>query len=304
MVSGLTTLAQRIQGAYSLVVLAAEGIYATRDVYGFRPLILGRDATRFAVSSESRALQNMDMDIVRDVCPGEIVLINDKGFQTLRQLPSPRKAHCAFEWAYTASIDSFMDGLYVQEARNRLDAVSPGGTWTKGIRRRTLWPRCPCRVSAMPSATTINPRSVTKRFFSITAMPTGSTPNRAACAGTHGQTEIIRAQYSVEGKRIIICDDSIVRGTQIRTSSRSEKKRGPKRCMSVSPAHLYSIPAISAFQHGRWRNWWPGSVSPQGNIQGLDDLRCLESWVAGRLMPISVKYNSIVRLCRRIGHPA
>jgi len=92
-VSGISALSEKIKGSYSLVVLTREGIYASRDIYGFRPLILGGNSESYAVSSESRAMQNMDMEIFRDVAPGEIVLINAKGFQTVKQLDSPRKAH-------------------------------------------------------------------------------------------------------------------------------------------------------------------------------------------------------------------
>ena len=66
-VSGISALSKKIKGSYSLVVLAREGIYASRDIYGFRPLILGGDSERYVVSSESRVMQNMDMEIFRDV---------------------------------------------------------------------------------------------------------------------------------------------------------------------------------------------------------------------------------------------
>jgi len=119
-VAGISMLAKKIEGAYSLVVLAENGIYAARDVYGFRPLMLGEGSGAYLVSSESRAVQNMGISRLRDVRPGEIVLITRKGFETKKQLEGPRRAHCAFEWAYTASMDSKIDGLYVQEARNNL----------------------------------------------------------------------------------------------------------------------------------------------------------------------------------------
>jgi amidophosphoribosyltransferase len=122
-VAGIADLAAKIKGAYSLVVLTREGIYAARDVYGFRPLILGQSPGKYAVSSESRALQNLDFDVVRDIRPGEIVLVNESGFTTVQQLASPRVAHCAFEWAYTASIDSIIDGLAVLAARQNLGAA-------------------------------------------------------------------------------------------------------------------------------------------------------------------------------------
>jgi len=121
-VEGISTLAHKIKGAYTLVVLTKDGIYAARDIYGFRPLILGQGPGRYIVSSESRAIQNLELEVVRDVRPGEIILINDQGLTSCKQLDSPRRAHCAFEWAYTSSIDSVMEGRYVLEARNNLGA--------------------------------------------------------------------------------------------------------------------------------------------------------------------------------------
>ena len=183
MVAGIAALAERIKGAYTLLVLAAEGIYATRDVYGFRPLILGKNGTRFAVSSESRALQNMDMDIVRDVHPGEIVLINAEGFHTLKQLPSPRKAHCAFEWAYTASIDSIIDGLYVQEARNHLGQALASGILMKKTWKPISSPPFPCPASGTPLATIKDPTSVIRTCFFTIATPTGAIPSPVRSPG-------------------------------------------------------------------------------------------------------------------------
>ena len=81
-VAGITALAEKIKGAYALLILSREGSLATRDVYGFRPLILGQGRGKYAVSSESRALQNLDLEVVRDVVPGEIILINEHGFHT------------------------------------------------------------------------------------------------------------------------------------------------------------------------------------------------------------------------------
>jgi len=69
-VAGITALAEKIKGAYSILLLTRDGIFATRDIYGFRPLILGQGKDKYAVSSESRAFHNLDMDIVRDVQPG------------------------------------------------------------------------------------------------------------------------------------------------------------------------------------------------------------------------------------------
>ena len=88
---GLTNLADMVKGAYSLVVLTKDGVYAHRDVYGFRPLILGHGDGKFVVASESRALENLGLTTLRDVKPGEIVKIDSQGFTTLKQIESPER---------------------------------------------------------------------------------------------------------------------------------------------------------------------------------------------------------------------
>lgn len=66
-IAGISALSTKINGAYSLVLLTGDGIFAARDIYGFRPLVLGQGRERYAVSSESRAIHNLEMEIFRDV---------------------------------------------------------------------------------------------------------------------------------------------------------------------------------------------------------------------------------------------
>lgn len=304
MVSGFTALAQRIQGAYSLVVLSAEGIYATRDVYGFRPLILGQDATRFAVSSESRALQNMDMEIVRDVRPGEIILMNDKGIQTLRQLPSPRKAHCAFEWAYTASIDSIMDGLYVQEARNRLGrSLALRDLDEKNVAADIV---APVPMSGIGHALGYHDQSQIRYqevFLYNRYADRSYTQSSQHARERMAKRKLSVLKYAVEGKRIVICDDSIVRGTQIRDKVRDLKKAGAieVHVRIACPPLLY--PCDFGVSTRTLEELVARQCFPKGHIQGLDDLRCLESWIAGQIDADSVKYNSIDAFVSSLGIP-
>lgn len=304
MVSGLTTLARRVQGAYALVILTAEGIYATRDVYGFRPLILGQDASRFAVSSESRALQNMDMDIIRDVRPGEILYINTDGFQTVRQLPSPRKAHCAFEWAYTASIDSIMDGLYVQEARNHLG---------RSLAQRDLDEQdttadivAPVPMSGIGHALGYHDQSQIRYqevFLYNRYADRSYTQSSQHARERMAKRKLSVLKYAVEGKRIIICDDSIVRGTQIRDKVRDLKKAGAKEVhvRIACPPLLY--PCDFGVSTRTLEELVARQYFPTGQIQGLEDLRSLETWIAGQIDADSVKYNSIDAFVDALGIP-
>jgi amidophosphoribosyltransferase len=228
-VSGISALVRKIKGSYSLVVLTKDGIYAARDIYGFRPLILGMDSERYAVSSESRAIQNLGMENFRDVRSGEIVLINDKGFQTVGQVDSPRSAHCAFEWAYTASIDSIIDGVYVQEARSNLgenlaqrdidegdlvaDIVSP--VPLSGIGHALGYHK---RSKINYQEVFLYHRYADRSYMQVTQV----VHERMA------ERKLSVLPYAVKGKKIVLCDDSIVRGTQIVNKVRDLKKAGAK----------------------------------------------------------------------------
>ncbi|MCD4728789.1 MAG: hypothetical protein K8R46_14080, partial [Pirellulales bacterium] len=228
-VAGLTALSEKVKGAYSLVMLTKDGVYATRDIYGFRPLILGMGQGKNVVCSESRAIQNLDMEVVRDVLPGEIVRINAKGVQTLKQLESPRRAYCAFEWAYTASPDSIMEGIPVQEARNNIGArlaqrdIEEGGLEADIV--------APVPMSGIGHAIGYHTRSGInyQEVFLY---------NRYADRSYTQSTQIDRERmakrklsvltYAVKDRSIVLCDDSIVRGTQILYKVRDLKRAGAR----------------------------------------------------------------------------
>jgi len=303
-ISGISDLAKKIKGSYSLVILTKEGIYATRDLYGFRPLILGKDAKKYAVSSESRALQNLEMEVVRDVRPGEIVLINEGGFQTLKQLPSPRKAHCAFEWAYTASIDSIIDGLYVQEARNNLGQslaqrdIEEGGLVVDVV--------APVPMSGIGHAlgyhkhSRINYQDVFLYNRYADRSYTLSTQNAREKMAKR-KLSILR--YTVENKRIVLCDDSIVRGTQIHNKVRDLKKAGSKEVHVRIACPPLMYPCDFGISTRSYEELAARHFFPAGDITSLNQLRELESWMARQIEADSVKYNSIEQFVGALGIP-
>ncbi len=304
MTTGIAALADRIRGAYSLVVLAAEGIYATRDIYGFRPLILGRNGTRFAVSSESRALQNLDMEVVRDVHPGEIILIDAEGFHTLRRLPSPRKAHCAFEWAYTASIDSVIDGLYVQEARNRLgQSLAQRDIDEQDVTADIV---APVPMSGIGHALGYHQRS--RLRYQDVFLYNRYADRSYTQSSQHAREKMAKRKLSilrsaVDGKRIVICDDSIVRGTQIRDKVRDLKNAGAKEVhVRIACPHLM-YPCDFGVSTRTLEELAARQCFPSGTIGCFDDLRTLERWIAAQIDADSVKYNGIDAFVEALGMP-
>jgi len=303
-IAGLTDLTKKIKGAYSLVALTADGIYAARDIYGFRPLILGRDENRFVVCSESRALQNMEMDVIRDVRPGEIVFINGQGFRTMKQVRSPRRAHCAFEWAYTASIDSVIDGLFVQEARNRLgQSLAQRDLDEEDIRIDVV---APVPMSGIGHALGYHQRSgipYQEVFLYNRYADRSYTQSTQAAREKMAKRKLSVLRYAVEGKRILICDDSIVRGTQILNKVRDLKKAGAKEVhvRIACPPLMYPCDfGISTRTHDELA---ARHFLKSGDIGSLKKQRELEAWIAKEIDADSVKYNSIAAFVKALGLP-
>ena len=303
-VAGICALSKNIMGAYTLVVLTKEGIYAARDIYGFRPLILGQGQDRYAVSSESRAIQNLEMEVVRDVRPGEIVLINDKGFQTLAQLDSPRRAHCAFEWAYTASLDSMIDGISVQQARNQLGASLAQRDLDDGGLEADM-------VAAVPMSgighalgyhkqSRINYQEVFlyNRYADRSYMQSSQFAREKMA-----KRKLSVLNYAVRDKRIILCDDSIVRGTQILYKVRDLKKGGAKEVHVRIACPPLMYPCDFGISTRSYEELAARKYFKTGNIASMDQLRNLEARIANEIGADSVKYNSLDSFVEALGIP-
>ncbi len=126
MVDRLIDALKQVVGAYSLVALSNEALMGVRDPLGVRPLILGRIGSEgtggWVLASETCALDIVGADFVRDVEPGEIVVINDQGVHSIKPFNKQKERFCVFEYIYFARPDSVMEGMPVYEARKRIGA--------------------------------------------------------------------------------------------------------------------------------------------------------------------------------------
>lgn len=112
---------RQVRGAYSLVFLSEDKLIAVRDPMGFRPMALGRTANgAYIVSSETCAFELVEATFLRDVEPGEMVVIDKDGIQSLRPFPQAPGHRCLFEWVYFARPDSQIDGRSVHRAREHM----------------------------------------------------------------------------------------------------------------------------------------------------------------------------------------
>ena len=303
-VTGISVLSKKIEGAYCLVVLTKEGIYAARDVYGFRPLILGKGPGKWAVSSESRAIQNLEMETVRDVLPGEILLINEKGFQTVGQLDSPRRAHCAFEWAYTASLDSIIEGVYVQEARNRLGERLAQRDRDEGGVEADILAAVPMsgigHALGYHKGSQINYQEV---YLYNRYADRSYTQSSQLAREKMAKRKLSVLQYAVKGKRIVLCDDSIVRGTQILHKVRDLKSAAAKEVHVRIACPPLMYPCDFGISTRSYDELAARHYLKTGDITSMDELRGLEAWIAEQIGAESVKYNSLDAFVGALGIP-
>ncbi|HAA47517.1 MAG TPA: amidophosphoribosyltransferase [Synergistaceae bacterium] len=203
-----------LRGAYSLAVLLGNRLIAARDPWGFRPLIIGRRGEVTYVASESCALDIVGAEIIRDVKPGEILVIDEKGMKSLKIPVTPRRKHlCAFEYVYFARPDSLIDGRSVYSVRKALGC--------------NLAKSCPCgkadMATGMPDSGTISAIG----YASESGLPYEKAIVRNRYVGrtfiepTQRVRDLgVRIKLNpigkmIDGKRVVVVDDSIVRGTTV-----------------------------------------------------------------------------------------
>lgn len=212
-ITAIRSTMAKIDGAYSLCVMDNDIIYAIRDPYGFRPLCIGKVHGGYMVVSESAALDSLGGEFVRDVEPGEIVRVTKDGIESFPTSKPIAKAHCMFEWIYFARPDSVMDGREVYDVRKQVGII--------------LAKEAPADVDlVMPVPDSGRAHALGFSIGSGIQYEEGFMKNRFV-----GRTFILPDQKmrenavsmkmnairsTVNGKRIVIVDDSIVRGTTLK----------------------------------------------------------------------------------------
>jgi len=286
-VDGIEKMSKTIKGSYVLVILTSKGIYAARDPYGLRPLILGRSGNKFCVASESRVFTILGLRIERDVRPGEIVLLNQQGFKTRKKLATRRRARCAFEWGYLASMDSVIDGIPVVRARKNLgaslarrdnvkaDIVSPipfsGIGYALGYHE----------TSGIP---------YDEVFFLDRFATRSYTPLEQVQREEIARIKLSVSEETVRGKRIILCDDSIVRGTQMRTQVGKLKKAGAKEVH----VRVGCPPIVAPCRYGISTRSYKELAAKKYSLEGIRKLIGADT----------LRYNTLEDFVKAIGLPA
>ena len=217
--------ARKIKGAYGLVIMSPRKLIGVRDPYGLKPLCLGKRENAYVLASESCALTAVGAEFVRDIEPGEIITITKDGIKSNKELAGSRHAHCVFEYIYFARLDSTMDGVRVYDARIR-GGKSLAKSYPVEADLVTGVPE-----SGLPAAKGYSEESGIPFGF---AFYKNSYIGRTFIKPTQKERESsVRLKLSVlesvvKDKRIVLVDDSIVRGTTIANLIHMLKEAGAK----------------------------------------------------------------------------
>ncbi|HSK39971.1 MAG TPA: amidophosphoribosyltransferase [Arenibaculum sp.] len=201
---------RQVEGAYAIVAMANDMVIGVRDPLGVRPLVLGRVGDSHVLASETCALDIIGADFVRNVEPGEMVILEDAGVQSLRPFQPRGRRFCIFEYIYFARPDSVMEGTSVYEARRRIgmELARESGVDADLV--------IPVPDSGVPAAIGYAAESgipfelglIRNHYVGRTFIEPTDQIRNLGVKLKHNPN-----RHMIEGKRVVLVDDSIVRGT-------------------------------------------------------------------------------------------
>jgi amidophosphoribosyltransferase len=284
-IEGLKQTMRELRGSYSLVILKGDQVIAVRDPWALKPLALGKLNGSYVVASESCAFDMVGAELVRDLKAGEIVVIGDvlESYQAHKE----RVSHCMFEYVYFARPDSVIDGLSVYEVRRKLGEVLARDFPVKadlviavpdsGITAAVGY----ARASGIPYGEGL----IKNRYFGRTfIMPEQAEREK----GVKVKMNPVRSE--IAGKKIVLVDDSIVRGTTLKRIIKLLRDFGAKEVH----ARITCPPVLEPCYYG---------IDMQTHGEFIACKRSLEQ-IRKEIGADSLAYNLIDGLVEAIGSPA
>ncbi len=216
---------RKLVGSFSLVVMSARKLMAARDPWGFRPLCMGRRGDAILFASESCALESVGAELIRDVEPGEVIVVENGQIRSIRDNCRGMHHLCIFEYIYFARSDSVIDGQCVHDARIRagrllarqkpVEADLVFGVPDSGVDAAMGY--------AMESGIPYGQGFVRNRYVGRTFIKPDQRSREMAV-----RVKLSALRNAVQGKRVVVLDDSIVRGTTSSTTIRLLREAGAK----------------------------------------------------------------------------
>jgi amidophosphoribosyltransferase len=201
---------KQVEGAYSLVALTRKKLIGVRDPLGVRPLVIGRVDGAYVFASETCALDIIGAEFVRDVKPGELVVISDAGIESFMPFPTQRPRFCIFEYVYFARPDSIIDGHGVYQVRKSIGSELAKESPVEADMV------VPVPDSGVPAA--IGYAETSKIPFELGIIRNHYVGRTFIEPTDHIRHLGVKLKHNanrarLEGKRVVLVDDSIVRGT-------------------------------------------------------------------------------------------
>ncbi len=242
-VDGIENVFRNIKGSCSMLLLTENGVIAARDNWGRTPIVVGKKDGAMAVTSESSAFPNLDYETTHFLGPGEIVRIHADRMETLRK-PNKRMQICSFLWVYYGFPTSQYEGRNVEAVRNECGRILGREDKTEVD--------CACGIPDSGVGMAVGyaeghgcpyARAIAKY---TPTWPRSFTPSNQERRNLVAKMKLIANRSILEGKKVLFCDDSIVRGTQLRDNVKDLFTLGAKEVhMRIAcPPLIYGCPFI------------------------------------------------------------
>ena len=312
-VEGIENVYERIKGSCAMLILTEDGIIVARDKWGRTPIVIGKKEGAYAATSESCSFPNLDYEIEKYVGPGEIIRMRADGLEQMRR-PNEGMQICSFLWVYYGFPVSCYEGRNVEEVRF-MSGYKMGKTDQSEV-------DCACGIPDSGVGMALGyaegkgipyHRAITKY---TPTWPRSFTPANQEMRSLVAKMKLIPNRAMLEGRRILFCDDSIVRGTQLRDNVKILYDYGAKEVhMRIAcPPLIYGCPFI-------------GFTSSKSDLElitrriikelegdenkNLDkyaktdspEYKRMVSIIAGRFGLTSLKFNTLETLIEAIGLP-
>ena len=225
-VEGINKVYQKIDGSCSMLILTENGIIAARDALGRTPIVIGQKDGAYAVSSETTSFPNLDYKIVRDLGPGEIVRLTSTGVEVL-QNPLSRCQICAFLWVYYGFPASDYEGINTEFVREK-------NGQRMGEKDTELEADLVCGIPDSGVGMALGYADGKKIPYKRAVLKYTPTWPRSFTPGNQNRRDLVARMKLIpnpailKGQRIVFCDDSIVRGTQLRDNVRTFFENGAR----------------------------------------------------------------------------
>ena len=312
-VDGINKVFNKIEGSCSMLILTEDGIIAARDICGRTPIVIGKKDGAYAASTESTSFPNLDYTTVHDLGPGEIVKLQSNRLEVL-QKPCGQEQICSFLWVYYGFPTSDYNGVNVEEMRERngfimgkeddTEADIVCGIPDSGVGMAIGY----AEGHGIPYK-----RGVLKY---TPTWPRSFTPGNQSRRNLVAKMKLIPNRSILTGQRVVFCDDSIVRGTQLRDNVRTFFEYGASEVHAriSCPPLVYGCPFVnftsskSDLELITRRVIQDFEGDPEKNLVKYSDAstpeyhRMVEE-IAHRLGITSLRFNKIDNLVKSIGLP-